>query len=140
MSAVLKIAILDVNTATTKKIIKKKKYPQVINILKEFVKATIIIKYILDLGVNLIISKLLVFALTIKKQLTKTISKDKVIQFYINNLDLAGVLEALTAYFWYFMGTPKAKVYLNNGFKIIILLNISTEINIIIKKLMKDVN
>ena len=108
--------------------------------MKEFVESTTIIKYILDLEVNFIISKLLIFVLVIKKQLIKAIFKDKVIQICINNLDLTRVLEAFTPYFWYFMGTLKAKVYLNIGFKIIVLLNISTKIIVIIKKPMKDAN
>lgn len=41
----------------TKKTVKKKKHPCVINILKESVKATTITKHILDLGVNLMLNK-----------------------------------------------------------------------------------
>lgn len=36
------------------------------------------------------------------------------------------------------MGTPKAKVRLEDGFKIIALLDTGVEINVITKKVMKD--
>lgn len=47
---------------------------------------TFIIKYILDLKINLTISKLLALALIIKKQLTKGIIKDEIIYFQVNIL------------------------------------------------------
>ena len=50
-----------------KKIIEYQKHPKIIESLKESIKAIIITKYILDLEVNLTASKLLVFALIIKK-------------------------------------------------------------------------
>lgn len=46
----------------TKKIIERKKHCCIVNILKEFVGATIIIKHILDLDVNLMVDKLLTLA------------------------------------------------------------------------------
>lgn len=50
-----------------KNYIKDKKYLKIIKVLKKLIEATIIIKYILNLGVNLIIDKLLTLALVIKK-------------------------------------------------------------------------
>lgn len=46
----------------TKKIIERKTHRCIINILKEFVEATIIIKHILNLGINLMVDKLLTLA------------------------------------------------------------------------------
>lgn len=45
-----------------KKNIKRKKHFEAVNVLKKFVKATNIIKRILDLRINIIIGKLLAFA------------------------------------------------------------------------------
>ena len=53
----------------------------------------------LDLKISFIVSKLLAFILAIKKLLIKIIFKNKVIQFCINTLGLAKVLEAFTSYF-----------------------------------------
>lgn len=74
-------AMLDVETSKSKKIIKRKKYLQVVNLLKEFIEATTITKYILDLEVILTIDKLLALALAIEKQHTKAITEDKAMQF-----------------------------------------------------------
>ena len=63
----------------SKKSVEKKKDPQVVNILKESVGATIITKQILNLRVNFLIGKELGFALAVKKQLTKAIFKDKAV-------------------------------------------------------------
>lgn len=48
--------------------------------------------------------------------------------------------KAITTYFLYFECLTKANVYIKNGFTIIALLNINKKINIITKKLIKDVN
>lgn len=69
-----------------KKVLKEKKHFQVVNVLKKFVKVTTITKYILDLKINSIISKLLVSASAIEKQFIKAIFKDKTILFYLNTL------------------------------------------------------
>lgn len=71
--------MLNAKTNKLKKIIKKKKYPRIVNILKEFIKAINITKRILNQKINLIISKLLVSALVIEKQLIKAITKDKIV-------------------------------------------------------------
>lgn len=57
-----KVIILDVKVDETKKIVKRKKHFWVVNVLKESIGTTSITKYILDLEVNLTISKLLVSA------------------------------------------------------------------------------
>ena len=59
--------------------VEKKKHPQILNVLKESMRTTIITKHILNLGANLTIGKLLVSASAIKKQLTKAITKDEAI-------------------------------------------------------------
>lgn len=48
------------------------------------------------------------------------------------------VLEAANPYSWYSIGSLKAKIRLENGFKIIALLNTRAEINLIIKELIKN--
>lgn len=71
--------ISDVETSKPKRVVKRKKYPWVINILKEYIDATTIIKRILDRHVNLAISVLLVLATTAEKQHTKAITEDKAV-------------------------------------------------------------
>lgn len=61
--------------------VKKRKYPQVVNSLKQSISAMSITKYILDLKVNLTIGELLAAVLAIEKQLTKAITENKVVQF-----------------------------------------------------------
>lgn len=75
------MAMPDTKANKPKKIIKKKKHLRIVNVRKKFVKAITIIKYILNLKVNLIIGILLTSAPAFKKQLTKTITKDKAVQF-----------------------------------------------------------
>lgn len=84
-----------------KKNIKKTKYPWVVNILKESVKAIIIKKYIFDLRLGLRIGKLLGFVSKVEKQLIKTIFEDNAIQFYINILGSTEVLKASISCSWY---------------------------------------
>lgn len=71
--------MLDIEAREPKKTVKKKKHLQVVNVWKESISATTITKDILDLGVNLTVSKLLASASAIEKQLTKAIIEDKVI-------------------------------------------------------------
>lgn len=71
--------MLDIKAIELKKIVKKKKYPQMINILKKFLDAIIITKHILDLKINLTVGKLLTSTLTVEKQLTKIIFEDETI-------------------------------------------------------------
>lgn len=86
-STILEEIMPNAPSTIAKKTIKRKRYPQFVNILKEFIGATIITKRILDLGINLTISKLLTLTPVIKKQLIKAISKDEIVQFYINTLE-----------------------------------------------------
>ena len=102
--------------------------------------ATTITKRILDLEINLTVDKLLAFALAVKKQLTKAISKNEAIQFQVNTLSSAAVFEASISYSWWFMGLQKAKVRLENSFKFTALLNTGAKINIITRKLMEEAN
>lgn len=74
-----------------KKIIERKKYIQIVNILKKFVGTTTITKRILHLRVNLTISELLALALVIEKQLTKAITKNEAVQFRVNILEYSTV-------------------------------------------------
>ena len=62
-----KTAMSDADTAISKKNIKRKRHPQVVNILKESMAARTITKQILDLEVSLTIGKLLAFALAVEK-------------------------------------------------------------------------
>ena len=52
---------------------------------------------ILDLGISLIVGKLLASIPVVEKKLTKAISEDEVVQFRVNILELAGVLEVFTS-------------------------------------------
>lgn len=108
--------------------------------MKKSIGATTITKQIMDLGVNFTIDELLVSAPAIEKQLIKAISEDKAIQFCINTLGSVEILEAVTSYFCYSMGSPKANVYLEEGFKVIALLDTGAKINIMTKKLIKETN
>lgn len=76
----------DAEASKLTKIMKMRKYFKVVNILKEFVSPMTITKHIQHLRVILTISKLLVSAQAIEKQLTKAITKNKTIQFCINTL------------------------------------------------------
>lgn len=78
-STVPKIAILDADMVMAKKIVKKKKHCQVVNVLKESVGASTIIRHIMDLEVNLIIGKLLASAPTIKNSSQKIFLKTKLL-------------------------------------------------------------
>lgn len=59
-----------------KKIVERKKYSYIINILKKSVKVTTITWCILDVNIKLIIGELLVLAPIIKKLLIKFISEN----------------------------------------------------------------
>ena len=76
----------------------------------------------------------------VEKQLTKAISKNETVQFRVKILGSAPALEAPISYSWYSLGSPKAKICLEDDFKIIAPLDTGAEINIIIKKLMKEAN
>ena len=108
--------------------------------MKEPVGATTITKRILDLGVSLTFSELLAFAPAVEKQFTKAIFEDEAIQFRVNTTELAEALETSTPYSWYSMESPKAKVYLEDGSKVMALLDTSGEINVITRELMEDTN
>lgn len=71
----------------SRKIVKKIKHPQFINILKQFEDATPIKKLILDLELILTFEESLASALAIKKQLTNAIMKEKNVRFWVNNLE-----------------------------------------------------
>ena len=139
-SAASETVMFDADTATAKKFVEKKKHPRVVNVLKKSGGATIITKRILDLGVNFTVGELLASALAIEKQLTKIISEDEAIQFRVNTLNSAEALEATSPYFWYSMGSPKAKVRLEDCSKVTALLDTGAEINVMTRELMKDAN
>ncbi|MCJ1343493.1 hypothetical protein MMC31_001687 [Peltigera leucophlebia] len=133
-----KEAMPDAKGTTAKKIVERKKYPRVVNVLKESVGATTITKRIQDLGVNLTVGELLASAPAVEKQFTKAISEDKAIQFCVNTLESSEGLEDMEPRSWYSMGSPKAKVTLEDGSKITTLLDTSAEIHVIIRKIMED--
>ncbi len=82
-----KAAMPDAEASESKKTVEKKKYPRVVNVLKESISAITIAKRILDLGVNLTVGELLASAPAIKKQLTKAITEDETVQFRVNTLE-----------------------------------------------------
>lgn len=122
------------------KVFEKKRHSQIMNILKKSVEVTIIKQQILELKISLIVSKLLLFAPAIAKQLKKAIFKYKAIQFCINTMNLIKVLMAYTPYSWYFMGLFKAKICLKKRFKVMIILDTNAKIKILSKKLMEYSN
>lgn len=71
--------MLDAEASELKRMIGRKKHSRVVNVLRESVVATTIIKCILDLGVNLTIDELLASALADKKQLIKAITENEVV-------------------------------------------------------------
>ena len=106
--------------------------------MKEFVDATTITKYILDLGMNLTIVKLLVLALAVEKQFIKAITKDKTIQFCVNTLK-SSFGDTLNSNSWYSMSFLKAKFKLEDGFKVTSLLDTCAKINVITRKVIENV-
>lgn len=128
----------DAKGTTTKKREEKKIHPCVVNVLKEFVGVTTITRRILNLGVNLTVGKLLASAPAIEKQFTKAISEDNAVQFCVNTLECSEGLETRKPRSWYFMGSPKAKVGLEDRSKVTILLDTDAKINVIIRKVIKD--
>lgn len=128
--------MLDIKNIKAKKTVKRKKHHCIVNVLKECVGAITITKCILDLGINLIIDKLLDSELVFKKQLTKAISEDKVIQSCANTLKASNDLKVRKSCTYYSMGSSKAKVRLKDKSKVNILFDTDAEINIIIRKVM----
>lgn len=110
----------------------------VVRVLKESVGATIITKHILDLRIYFTVGKLLVFATAIEKQLTKAITEDEVVQFRVNTLGLGEILKAKKPFSWYFIESPKEKIRLEDGSKIIALLDTGAEINVMTREVMED--
>lgn len=97
-----------------------------------------ITKRILDLGVNLTVSELLASAPAVEKQLTKAITEDEAVQFRVNALGSVEVCETKKPSSWYSMGSPKAKVRLEDGSKITALLDTGAEINVMTREIMED--
>lgn len=124
-----KVAMPDTEASEPKKTVERKKHPQVVNVLKKSVYITTITRCILDLGVNLTVGVLLASAPTIKKQLTKTATKNEAVQFWINTLE-PSIVDAQKAQSWYFMGSLKSKLRQKNGSKVIIFLDTSAKINV----------
>lgn len=127
----------DAEAGELRKTVEKKRYLRVVNVLKESMGTTTISKRILDLGINLTISKLLASAPAIEKQPTKAITEDKAVQFWVNTLE-SSIADTLKTQSWYFMGSLKAKVMLKDGSKIIALLDTGVEINIMTQEVMED--
>ncbi len=107
------------------------------NILRESVVATTITKHILDLGVSLTVDKLLASVSAVEKQLTKAISENETVQFRVNTLE-SNAVEAKKSHFWYSIGSPKAKVRLEDGSKVTALLDKDAEINVLTLKVKED--
>ncbi len=60
------------------------------------------------------IGELLASAPAVEKQFTKAIFEDEAVQFRINTLE-SNAVEAKKSHSWYSMGSPKAKVGLEDG-------------------------
>lgn len=130
-------AMPDVEVSEPRTTVERKKHPQVVNVLKESVDAITITKRILDLGVNLTIGKLLASAPAIEKQLPKAITKDEVVQFWVNTLK-SSIVNARNSQSWYSIGSTKAKVRLEDGYKVTALLDTGAEINVMTQEVMED--
>lgn len=52
-----------------------------------------ITKRIIDLGVNLRVSELWASAPAVEKQLTKVMTEDEIVQFWVNTLDLSKAIK-----------------------------------------------
>ncbi len=108
--------------------------------MKESVGATTITKRILDLRVNLTVGELLASVPAVEKQLTKAIFEDESVQFRVTTLSSAEALETTNPYSWYTIGSPKARVRLEDGSKFTALLDTGAEINVKARELMEDAN
>lgn len=117
--------------------VEREKHLRIINVLKESVDAPTISKRIMDLGINLTIDELLASAPVVEKQFTKAITKDKVVQFWVNTLESSSV-DTRNSNLWYFMGFVKAKVRLEDGSKVKTLLDTGAKINIMTRKVIED--
>lgn len=89
---------------------------------------------------SLTVGKLLVSILEVEKQLTKAIVESKTVQFCINMLDLSEVFETIIPYFWYYIGSLKDKIRLEDGFHIMVILDIGVKMNEMTTEVMKDSN
>ncbi len=130
-------AMPDAEATEPKKQVEKKNHPRAVNVLKESVGATTITKRIPDLRVNLTVGKLLDSAPAVEKQLTKAISEDEAVQFRVNTLE-SNAVEAKKSHSWYSIGSPKAKVRLEDGSKVTALLDTGAEINVMTREVMED--
>ena len=83
---------------------------------------------------------LLVYTPADEIQLIKAISEDEAFQFFVHTLGSDEVLEALTPYSLYSIGSLRAKICLEDEFKVMTLFDTSIKINIMTKKLIEDVN
>lgn len=83
------------------------------------------------------VSKLLTSAPAVEKQLTKTITKDKAAQYWVNTLEFI-TINAWKTQSWYFIGSFNAKIRLENSSKIISFSDINTKINDITQEIIKD--
>lgn len=125
----------DVNSVA-KKGLERKKHPRVVNVLKELVGATTMTKRILDLGVSSTVEELLVSALAVEKQRTKAISEKKALQFRVRSVDIDNPVHINNC--WYSMSSSKIKVRLEDGSKVIALLDTGAEINVMTREVMEN--
>lgn len=133
-----KIAIQNTKATEPKKLVEKKNHLQIIIILKKVVDTTTIMKRILDLEVNLTFGRLFASTQVVEKQLTKIISDNKAVQFWLNSLE-SNIVKAKKSHFWYFIIFLKAKIRIKNRSKLTVLLDTDAKINIMTQKVMKDV-
>ena len=86
---------------------------------------------------NLTVGELLASAPAVEKQLTKVITKDEAMQFRVNTLECSSV-DARNSHSWYSIGSPKARVRLEDGSKVTALLDTGAEINVMTREVMED--
>ena len=108
------------------------------NVLRESVGVTKITKRILDLEVSLTVGELLASAPGIEKLLTKALSEDEVVQFRMNDSEVAAVSEVSLKCQWYTIGCLKTRVRLKDSAKVLALLDTNAEINLMTKAVMEE--
>ena len=84
------------------------------------------------------VGELLASAPAVEKQLTKAIFEDEAVQFQVNNLE-SNAVDAKKPHSGYSIGSPKAKMRLEDGSKITASLDTGADIKIITREVIEDV-
>ncbi len=78
------------------------------------------------------------FSFGSEKQLTKAITRDEAIQFWYKTAGIKGRNNFSGLHWWYFIGSLKTKVWLEDSFQIIALLDNEAKIKTIIREVSKN--